>query len=59
VHPTRFVSIEEIRVDENVPTLWRPHRDAIYGRAAHKGGGRRLRKCDVDVDAGLITVRRS
>src|SRR5712692_9614987 len=56
VHPT--LRMEEIaRVLEHVPALWRPFTaTAIYG-GLRKGELCGLRKSDVDLDAGMITVR--
>ena len=58
VHPT--LRIEEIpRVLEHVPPLWRPFTATAIYAGLRKGELCGLRKCDVDLDAGLITVRRS
>jgi integrase len=56
VHPT--LRMEEIpRVLQHVPPLWQPFTaTAIY---AGKGELCGLRKSDVDLDAGMIAVRRS
>src|SRR5467141_4191489 len=56
MHPT--LRIEEIpRVVEHVPALWRPFTATAIYAGLRKGELRGLRKCDVDLDAGLITVR--
>ena len=56
VHPT--LRIEEIpRVLEHLPDLWRPFTATAIYAGLRKGELRGLRKCDVDLDAGLITVR--
>jgi len=56
VHPT--LRMEEIaRVLEHVPGLGRPFTAIAIYAGLRKGELCGLRKCDVDLDAGLITVR--
>src|SRR5882762_6111492 len=56
VHPT--LRMEEIaRVLEHVPALWRPFTATAIYAGLRKGELCGLRKSDVDLDAGMITVR--
>jgi integrase len=56
LHPT--LRIEEIpRVLEHVPELWQPFSATAIYAGLRKGELCGLRKCDTDLDAGLITVR--
>jgi integrase len=56
MHPT--LRIEEIpRVLEHVPALWRPFTATAIYTGLRKGELCGLRKSDVDLDVGMITVR--
>jgi len=56
VHPT--LRMEEIpQVLDHVPALWRPFTATAIYAALRKGELCGLRKSDVDLDAGLMTVR--
>jgi integrase len=58
VHPT--LRIEEVqRVLEHVPEPWRPVIATVIYAGLRKGELYGLRKSDVDLNAGLITVRYS